>query len=542
MTKTIPNSPQTIEQRIRAFAAKDPAIIETFGGAEKFDATLTRIGVLDAAFTAAGGVFFSLGATPQETSERFTRIHIEQYRDGARPSLPLLVAHHLDDIGLAPDSPHYKAAILVAARAEVELATTPQYHNTNHFADVIAQTAEFAKRNNALAAKGVTGACHLAPEEMADTITAAAGHDIDHPGGKNALPGKRLAAANRLRLEEQSFNALLPLLEASGLAKEAIDGIHTMIQTTSPDGPHHILKACATANQEGETLDWSKLDPAGAMPELKTLGETLLADPKLTARAAMLQDADLGASAFQGLASNLRMTDFFSRELAERAYGDKLRGPSAFLGFSDVVVGAGPSSAAAQDAVGQNYKDLYAETRPIANQMKTAAAGVWKDGVLEGGTPFSRAEAEGLNQGQIKITLKAMREAGLRPVVETGTPPGKTVFRLEGDDVARLKEIRAAIIARMDWQPATTADGVTISRVTAAPLGPDEIKALNNALRAEGIEPRTSSGADIDVSADDARLVSRFQAEARKHHVANPPQTPIVPPAQRAHPKPPGLN
>src|SRR5262249_54774026 len=153
----------------------------------------------------------------QETAERFTRIHIEQYRDGARPSLPLLVAHHLDDIGLAPDSPHYKAALLAAARAEVDGATVPQYHNKNHFADVTAQTAEFLNHNNTLADKGVAGAHKLTIEEIADSITAAVAHDIDHPGGKNAPPGERATAKNRLRLEEASFDALEPLLKKAGL-------------------------------------------------------------------------------------------------------------------------------------------------------------------------------------------------------------------------------------------------------------------------------------------------------------------------------------
>src|SRR5256885_8961322 len=96
---------------------------------------------LDSNFESGGGVFFHLGSSPAETAEAFTKIHVDNYREVGRPSLPALVAHHLDEIGLAKDDPHYKAALLVASRAEIDLAKTPQYHNTNHYADVTAQVA-----------------------------------------------------------------------------------------------------------------------------------------------------------------------------------------------------------------------------------------------------------------------------------------------------------------------------------------------------------------------------------------------------------------
>jgi hypothetical protein len=534
MTNSIPNSPTTIEQKIRALAATDPSIVAAFGGADTFDATLTRIGKIDESFAKTGREFFALGATPKESAERFTRIQIEKYREEARPSLPALVAHHLDDIGLDPTSPHYKAALLVAARAEVTGATTPQYHNKNHYADVTAQLAEFLKLNNVLADKGVPGAQKLSVEEMADSITAAVGHDIDHPGGKNALPGEATTATNRLRLEEQSFAAMKPLLEKAGLSKESIDGIHAMIQTTSPDGPHGILKATAKAQQEGRTVEWETLDPKGQMADLKNLAEQLKNDSKLTARAAMLEDADLGASAFEGLISNVKMSDFFTRELQERKYNENLRGPNARQGFSDFVVGEGPASAAAQAAVGQNYKDMYNATRPIANQLKVLGAGVWQEETDDdSAVPVARAAGTGLSDMQVNNALKAMRELGLNPSVET--KDGVSTFRLEGADVATLADMRKEVIAKMDWQPAATADGVTVSRVTAAPLGADEIKALNNALRSEGASPVSNANADIEVSGKDMRLVASFKKALQR----KPDMGPANDSGKHASPKPP---
>ncbi|MEZ0226963.1 MAG: hypothetical protein ACAH83_20595 [Alphaproteobacteria bacterium] len=492
MADPVKPEPKSFEQTLREMAAKDPSIVETFGGREAFDRTVSKIGGLDTKFQQTGGIFFALGSSPQESAERFTQIHIEQYREGARPSLPALVAHHLDDIGLSKESPHYKAALLVAARAEVDLANTPQYHNKNHYADVTAHVAEFVKKNNELAERGVPGARKLSVEEMADSITAAVAHDIDHPGGKNAAPGTMADASNRLKLEEQSFRAIEPLLKEAGLTTGAIDDIHTMIQTTSPDGPHSILKFIAKAQQEGKPVEWEKIDPNNKMPELRELAEKLAKDPKLTARAAMLEDADLGASAFEGKKSNVVMSEVFTQELMERNYNENLKGPSARQGFSDFVVGEGPASAAAQDALGANYKQMYAETKPIANQMKTLGAGVWTDGVMEGGTPFSRAEATGLNEMQVNGAMKAMKEAGLNPVIETGTEPGKTVFRIEGDDVARLQTMRQEVITRLAGSNYTATINAPVATpetllkgVTTGPLGNDEIKALKNALQTE---------------------------------------------------------
>ena len=344
-----------------------PETAAAFGSDESLNRILEDIIARDRAFEQAGGTYFQLGSSPVETADNFTKTHIEQYRDTARRSLPALAAHHLREIGLTPENLHYQAAMLVAARAEMAQTAQPEYHNQNHYEDVTAQVAEFVKRNNRLADAGVPGAKKLTPEEMADSITAALGHDIDHPGGKNPLPGEK-APADVYRLERQSFVAMEPLLRQAGLKDNEIADIHTMILTTSPDGPHGVLKAVAKAQQEGRALQWSDVDPGNKYPELKGLRD----DPKLTQRAAMLEDADLGASAFEGLASNIKMSEAFTAELQARNYivlnGPKaglledLRGAFARSMFGKFVVGEGPASVTAQDAVGKNYADMRALT------------------------------------------------------------------------------------------------------------------------------------------------------------------------------------
>jgi hypothetical protein len=349
-----------------------PDSVEAFGSVETINRILQSIKERDEVFEKTGGAWFGLGASPERTAEAFTRIHINQYRNEARPSLPALAAHHLKEFGLTPDNPHFRAAMLVAARAEIAEGVEPEYHNRNHYEDVTAQTAEFLKHNNQLAIAGASGARMLTPEEMADSLTAALGHDLDHPGGKNAMPGEA-KATDIYRLERKSFAAIEPLLQQAGLAPREIEDIHTMILTTSPDGPHGILKAVAKAQQEGQTLLWADVDPDNKFPELQVLA----ADPKLTQRAAMLEDADLGASAFEGLASNVAMSENFTGELQSRGYkflsGPKagqpedLRGVFSRAAFGKFVVGEGPASVAAQDAVGANYKAMReAAEREIA--------------------------------------------------------------------------------------------------------------------------------------------------------------------------------
>ncbi len=400
------NQPKSMQEIIRELAGKNPDIINELGGQEAFNTTIDKIGTMDRKFDERGGVYFKLGSDPLETAASFTKVHIEEFRETGRPSLPALVSHYLDDIGLAKDSPHYKAAVLVAARAEIELAVTPEYHNTNHFADVTAHTAQLLKRHNELAAKDPSIPA-LTKEEIADSITAAVGHDLDHPGGKNNMPGEVPGTFDRYRLENQSFSAMLPLLKEAGLPEKSIGEINVMILTTSPDGPHSILKAVAKAHQDGNGVDWAKIDPKGEFPELQVLAT----DRKLTERSAALEDADLGASAFEGLKSNIAMSNLFTQELQSREYRNKagllenLNGPLARSLFGQFVVGEGPASVAGQNAVGQNYKDMQAHTKA---ELETAAQQAVQDGSKPAaeGSKFIQPAEPPVNTADLSNTKK----------------------------------------------------------------------------------------------------------------------------------------
>lgn len=348
-----------IAEEISRIAGHVPGVTKTFGDDKKLAETLASILATDDNFQQTGGIFFQPGSDAFETADRFTRIHVEQYRQTGRPSLPALAMHHAQILGLDPTGPHYRALILVAARAELAQAVEPDYHSKFHYVDVAAMTATYLEKNNELAAAGIPGAPYLTPEQQALALTAAIGHDLDHPGGKNP-PG------DHYHFEEKSFRALEPLLIEAGLGRQEIGDFHTMLLTTSPDGPHAVLKAVAKAQCAGQAPDWGKLDPNGKFPELRAL-----TTPALIQMAAILSDADLYASSGAGMKSNVKMSELFTRELQKAGHNFDFRSDADRQYFLDNIIGEHYASVAGLVTAGAALEALRAETKQ--NLSATAA-------------------------------------------------------------------------------------------------------------------------------------------------------------------------
>ena len=333
--------------------AENPAVLANFGGIDLFDKTIEKIDALDECFQSAGGKYFHLGGSPTGASQNFAATQLKYRRTGVRPSLPGQVAHYLDQIALSREDPYYRAALLVAARAEVEHVSRPEYHNAYHFSDVIAATMEFLKKNNALATQGIPGAIKLSRQELVIGIIAAAGHDVGHPGGKNSLPGEA-SAPDPFRLERQSFSIIEPLLQAARIPHESIARVKVAILTTSCD-----------PQEPGK---------------LKEIDGALAEDPALRVISQNLRCADVAQSCMFGLRSNEIATHALEAEWRNRGYSDQLMGDTkaedgsvipdgrtiqarkAFLDFVAYGEG-GPDAAGAHAAVGENYSDLYADTK-----------------------------------------------------------------------------------------------------------------------------------------------------------------------------------
>lgn len=318
---------------------------DAFRNDERLQKTLTEILTLDNDFEEKGGVFFHTGSDAFETAKRFTQIHVEQYRETGRPSLPALAVHHAGQIGLDKDSPEYKAMILVAVRAEMKAAVTPEYHSKFHYMDVAAMTANLLEKNNEMAGLGDESAVRLTKQEQALAFIAAIGHDLDHDGHGNPKDNPTLN-------EQKSFELMLPLLEEAGLSGADISKMHTILMTTSPNGPHAVLKAVAKAQREGQPVDFAM----NFFPELQALVD----DPRLTQMAAIVSDADLYASSGAGIKSSALMSRLLT---AEGKGAMDFTADSARKFFLDTIVGKdGFKSHAGREVANKSLELLRQET------------------------------------------------------------------------------------------------------------------------------------------------------------------------------------
>lgn len=374
-------APSTMEDLIRNMAAQNPDIIRELGGADSFNQTLKSIGTLDQKFEERGGVFFHTGSNAFETADKFTQVHIDEYRATGRPSLPALAAHHAEQLGLEKGSPEYKAMIMVAARAEVDAGITPDYHNKFHYTDVAAMTANLLAKNNEFVANGDPRGVPLTKAEQAITLMTAIGHDIDHMGKSNP-------PNDPLYNEKQSFKAMEPLMREAGLTEQQISNVHTILMTTSPNGPHAILKSLAKGDREGEpaTLDGIRdadiegkkklgVDPATIKPLDFPVLKDLEGNSKLTQMAAMVSDADLYASGGAGMKSNMVMSTALTEE-GKKFMGSPLDfttdGSRKF--FLDGIVGKeGYASNAGREVINAQFEALRNETEQRLAAAKAAA-------------------------------------------------------------------------------------------------------------------------------------------------------------------------
>ncbi len=376
------SEPTNMQDIIRNMAAQNPDIIRELGGADTFNKTLKEIGTLDRKFEERGGIFFETGSNAFDTAAKFTALHIEEYRHNGRPSLPTLATHHAEKLGIDAGSPEYKAMMLVAARAEIEAAVTPDYHNKFHYTDVAAMTANLLAKNNEFVANGDPRGIPLTKQEQAITLMTAIGHDIDHMGKSNPPD-------DPLYNEKQSFKAMEPLMKEAGLSEQQMKDVHTILMTTSPNGPHAILKSLAKGDRDGQpaTLDGIMeadiegkkkmgIDPATIKPLDFPVLKGLEGNPKLTQMAAMLSDADLYASGGAGMDSNLVMSTALTAE------GKKfMNSPLDFTTdgsrkfFLDGIVGKeGYASNAGREVINAQFEAMRAETDQRLAAAKAAAA------------------------------------------------------------------------------------------------------------------------------------------------------------------------
>lgn len=392
MTDPVPSADQ-IAREINRVLAENPRAIADIGGNDQIQRTLQNITELDRSFQERGGVFFHSGSNAFETAERFTQIHVEQYRETGRPSLPALAVHHAEALGLDKASAEYKAMLMVAVRAEMETSVKPDYHSKNHYLDVAAMTANLLEKNNDMVAQGKGIA--LTKQDQALAFIAAIGHDLDHEGKSNP-------STDPLFNEKKSFAIMEPLLKDAGLTPQQIADARTILMTTSPNGPHAMLKTMAKGIRDGEPITVEgiqELDRAFNEKLGKTAGNLGLQqldfsedlgrlnnNPKLIQMAAMVSDADLYASGGAGMKANEVMSRLLTDE-GVKYNNSKLDfttdGSRKF--FLDGIVGQeGFASDAGRETANEMFKAMRTETEQrlaaAAEAKKAAAAKKSDDG------------------------------------------------------------------------------------------------------------------------------------------------------------------
>ncbi len=252
----------------------------------------------------------ALGAA--ETGRAIAAAHRRMARTG-RPSLPGLLAAAYDGIGMAPEAPERRAAMVAAVLAAATPA--PRFHDLRHTREVVANAIWLAAATPRLSAG-----------ERALLFLAATVHDLGHDGGTNARAG----ADGRRRtipclLEDRSLGLILPVARRAGLAPARIAALVAMVRQTD------------IARRAGLTALHDAVLGEGASPARATGPEDdperLRARPRVLLATAVLADADVLTSAGLTRASQ-RVQD--ARLAAERGTAVD---PAVGLRFFDRLLG-----------------------------------------------------------------------------------------------------------------------------------------------------------------------------------------------------------
>ena len=280
----------------------------------------------------------------QKSADIFTKL-IQQ----KSPGLEWLAKTVSDHMKLTESSPFRKAIEAIAAAGETYNTDEPDYHSREHYFHVSAGAAKFAQLHNRMN----VGKDRLTVEEQALVFIAALGHDIGHEGKGNP-------EGRPLENEDKSYQIIYPMMEDAGMTPAQMHKVELMLNTTSPNGPHKILKTAVTNYNEKGAADFENIEGADQFPQLKSLAE----DRKLLEMAAILSDADLFPSFGAGPKANQIMSIRLSNET-----GMDLNNPGAQAYAQQNIVGGSFCSKAGRAIGNPNLKRDMENTR---RQLKAA--------------------------------------------------------------------------------------------------------------------------------------------------------------------------
>jgi len=358
--------------KVARILAENPQV---FGDDPEVLRTMQSIRELDEKFNKRGGAFFKVNNNAFITAADFTKTHVFDYFNNGRPSLTALATHHAQLMALDKNSTDYKTLLLIAFRAEMKTAVTPDYHNKFHYLEVAAMTANLLEKNAEMVKAKVPGVVPLTQHEQALAFIAAIGHDLDHDGLSNP-------PQDMFFDEKKSFHMMEPVLHKAGLSPEDRDRICTILLTTSSDaikdeqgkrwyGPTEVMRRIVLAQRAGEKIDLSKIDPANAFPGLC---DKLIKDPHLAEICAIVTDADVAGSSIS-LVSSQQYSQRLANERKKAGENADLLSDQARKWFLDNIVGGSYFSQAAGAVADKSLQAVRKKTEQrIAQALKNNPA------------------------------------------------------------------------------------------------------------------------------------------------------------------------
>jgi len=174
---------------------------------------------------------------------------------------------------------------------------------------------------------------------------------MDHDGNSNP-------ADDPYFNEDKSFTLMVPLLEDAGVEQKDIAKIHTMLLTTSPNGPHSVLKNIAQSTRDNSDVNWDKVPDSENHPDLKVLTQ----DRNLLEMASILSDSDLYGSFGAGMDSNVEMSKLLTNEVQKSGADMDFTTDQAREGALNYLIGEGFTSGAGRKLADPVMKDMKEQT------------------------------------------------------------------------------------------------------------------------------------------------------------------------------------
>ena len=276
-------------------------------------------------------------SSPQNFAQGLESVYKKLDEPGQAPSVYSVVKAGIESTGLSLDDPLSKSALMVAVLAQGD--TSNPYHNSDHTTNVVGNTIGLINGNDKIEGGSVDP---LTPEEKVKMILAATMHDLGHDGGNNKVDG----VAVPFRLEDQSFKAAEPIMQANGVKPQDISDIQVMVRTTDVGGPAQLADKVLN-NEAVEKNDANQGYHSAIVEPLKN-------NPRLGELSATLRAADIMSSTVMSPESLIERGNEVVQEMTKNPEAKTNPGAQGF--FANNIVGEKlPGNIADDIGLNQNW-------------------------------------------------------------------------------------------------------------------------------------------------------------------------------------------